>query len=89
MKNSRETIQENHDDIFKALADLTVAIRNLESRSLERDKKVDEMVAKVEQMYHVFNNGSFLVKLTKWGFATVIAIGGAYIMIRDILHAQN
>jgi hypothetical protein len=44
------------------------------------------MVAKVEEMYKVFNNGSFLVSVIKWGFGLILAIGGAYIMFKDILH---
>ncbi len=91
MPNSRETIQRNteypeqHDEIFKALGELTSAIHNLESHSMERDKKVDEMMAKVEEMYKVFNNGSFLVSVVKWGFGTVLAVGGAYLMFKQII----
>ena len=94
MPNSRETEKLNieiqrHDEIFQALADLTAAVRNLEVHSMERDKKVDEMYTKVEEMYKVFNNGSFLVKVTQWGFGLLLALGGAYLMIKSIIHGQN
>ena len=42
---------EQHDEIYRALGELTQVCRNLEAHSMERDKKVDEMVAKVEDMY--------------------------------------
>jgi hypothetical protein len=80
----RENYQ--HEEIYQALSELTQVCRNLETRVMERDKKVDEMVAKVEEMYKVFNNGSFLVSVIKWGFGLILAIGGAYIMFKDILH---
>lgn len=57
--------------------------------SRDRDIKVDAMVAKVDEMYKVFNNGTFLVSVAKWGFGIAIALGGAYIMFKDILHGQN
>jgi len=79
----RENYQ--HEEIYKALNELTQVCRNLENHSMERDKKVDEMVRKVEEMYKVFNNGSFLVTVIKWSFGTVLAVGGAYLMFKDIL----
>lgn len=87
MPNSRETEKLNieiqrHDEIFQALADLTAAVRNLEVHSMERDKKVDEM-------YSVFNNGKFLTQVVKWGFGTLLAMGGAYLMVKSIIHEQN
>ncbi len=57
--------------------------------SRERDIKVDAMVAKVDEMYKVFNNGSFLVKVIQWGFGLLLALGGAYLMIKSIIHGQN
>ena len=77
---------ENHKEIRIALETLTQVCRNLENHSLERDKKVDEMVAKVEEMYKVFNNGSFLISVVKWSFGLTLAIGGAYLMIKEILY---
>lgn len=77
---------ENHREIKIALDALTQVCRNLENHSLERDKKVDEMVAKVEEMYKVFNNGSFLISVIKWTFGLTLAIGGAYLMIKEILY---
>ena len=94
MKDVRENEQLNteiqrHDELFKALAELTVAIRAAEDRANVRDKKVDEIHTKVEEMYKVFNNGSFLVKVTQWGFGLLLALGGAYLMIKSIIHGQN
>lgn len=57
--------------------------------SRERDIKVDAMVEKVEEMYKVFNNGTFLVSVIKWGFGLVLAVGGGYLMFKQILHGQN
>lgn len=76
---------QQRDEIYIALGELTQVCRNLEAHSMERDKKVDEMVAKVEDMYKVFNNGSFLVTVIKWIFGTILAIGGGYLMVREII----
>lgn len=76
---------EQHDGIYRALGELTQVCRNLEAHSMERDKKVDEMIAKVEDMYKVFNNGSFLVTVIKWIFGTILAVGGGYLMVREII----
>lgn len=57
--------------------------------SRERDIKVDEMVARVDEMYRVFNNGSFLVTIVKWGFGVMLALGGAYLMFKQIINGQN
>lgn len=94
MPNSRETDQlnietERHDELYKAIAELTIAVKASEERANIRDKKVDEMYTKVEEMYKVFNNGSFLVKVTQWGFGLLLALGGAYLMIKSIIHGQN
>lgn len=81
----RELMQhEQHVEIYQALGELTQVCRNLEIHSIERDKKVDEMMSKVEEMYKVFNNGSFLVRVVQWGFGLTLAIGGAYIMFKQI-----
>jgi hypothetical protein len=94
MKNSRESEQlnietERHDELYKAIAELTIVVRSAEDRANIRDKKVDEMYTKVEEMYKVFNNGSFLVKVTQWGFGLLLALGGAYLMIKSIINGQN
>ena len=65
------------------------AFEMLLEHSKERDIKVDAMVAKVDEMYKVFNNGTFLVSVIKWGFGLLLALGGAYLMIKSIIHGQN
>lgn len=76
----------NHKEIHIALETLTQVCRNLESHSMERDKKVDLMVEKVEEMYQVFNNGTFLVSVIKWGFGSILAIGGGYLLFKQVIH---
>lgn len=87
MKDVRENEQLNtellrHDEIFKALAGLTAAVCNLESHSMERDKKVDEM-------YDYFIRGSTVVWFIKWIFGTAVAIGGMVLMVKAIINGQN
>lgn len=74
----RETLHAQSDWMDKLL-----------QHSAERDVKVDAMVAKVDEMYKVFNNGTFLVSVIKWGFGLVLAVGGGYLMFKQILHGQN
>lgn len=57
--------------------------------SKERDIKVDAMIEKVEEMYKVFNNGTFLVSVIKWFFGLLLAIGGGYLMFKQILYGQG
>lgn len=40
---------------------------------------------KVDEMYLFYSNGKFTVKLIKWIFYTLVAIGGAFVMIKTIL----
>lgn len=61
---------------------LNSILEMLIKHSEERDKKVDEM-------YSVFNNGRFLTSVVKWGFGTLLALGGAYLMVKSIIHGQN
>lgn len=61
---------------------LNTILEMLIKHSEERDKKVDEM-------YSVFSNGRFLTSVVKWGFGTLLALGGAYLMIKSIIHGQN
>lgn len=84
MENTNE-----HKEMKKELELFRVAFQKLLDHSEQRDIKVDAMVKKVDDMYEVFNNGTFLVTVTKWIFGLTIASGGFYIMIRDIIHAQN
>ena len=85
-----------HDFMKRELERFAQSFEMLLEHSKERDhkvdamvEKVDEMYTKVEEMYKVFNNGSFLVKVTQWGFGLLLALGGAYLMIKSIIHGQN
>lgn len=89
MPNSRETIQINNEDHIRReiemqeeLKRLNATLEELLKHSEERDKKVDEM-------YEVFNNGRFLTSVVKWGFGLLLALGGAYLMVKSIINAQN
>lgn len=78
-----------HDFMKRELERLAQSFEMLLEHSKERDIKVDEMVARVDEMYKVFNNGTFLVSVVKWFFGLLLALGGGYIMFKDILHGQN
>lgn len=90
MKNSRETEQLNieiqrHDEIFQALADLTAAVKSLESKMKE-----------FEPAMEYINKGSvvakFLLSLVKLSAATVVGAGGvagAWMVIRSFIHGSN
>lgn len=87
--NSRETIQINNEnhirreiEMQEELKRLNATLEELLKHSEERDKKVDEM-------YEVFNNGRFLTTVVKWGFGLLLALGGAYLMVKSIINAQN
>lgn len=89
MPNSRETIQINNEnhirreiEMQEELKRLNATLEELLKHSEERDKKVDEM-------YEVFNNGRFLTTVVKWGFGLLLALGGAYLMVKSIINAQN
>jgi len=89
MPNSRETIQINNEnhirreiEMQEELKRLNATLEELLKHSEERDKKVDEM-------YEVFNNGRFLTSVVKWGFGLLLALGGAYLMVKSIINAQN
>lgn len=89
MPNSRETIQINNEDHIRReiemqeeLKRLNATLEELLKHSEDRDKKVDEM-------YEVFNNGRFLTSVIKWGFGLLLALGGAYLMVKSIINAQN
>lgn len=85
---SKENNKE-HELMKEELEKFRASFEMLLEHSRERDIKVDAMVAKVDEMYKVFNNGSFLVKVTQWGFGLLLALGGAYLMIKSIIHGQN
>jgi hypothetical protein len=78
-----------HELMKEELEKFRAAFEMLLEHSKERDVKVDAMVAKVDEMYKVFNNGTFLVSVVKWGFGLVLAVGGGYLMFKQILHGQN
>lgn len=88
--NSRETEKlnneiERHDEIFKALAELTSAVRSLEKQVKEFEPAMDYI-----------NKGSiiakFLLFIIKWASGAVVTMGavaGAWIVIKAMFHAQN
>ena len=84
---NNETVE--HEIMKEELRRFAQSFEMLLEHSKERDVKVDEMVAKVDEMYKVFNNGTFLVSVIKWGFGLLLAVGGGYIMFKDIIHGQN
>ena len=81
--------QLEHDFMKRELERFAQSFEMLLEHSKERDVKVDEMVARVDEMYKVFNNGTFLVSIVKWFFGLLLALGGGYIMFKDIIHGQN
>jgi len=86
MQNSEKI---EHDLMKEELQKLRQSFEMLLEHSRDRDQKVDAMVEKVEEMYKVFNNGTFLVSVIKWGFGLLLAVGGGYLMFKQILHGQN
>lgn len=78
-----------HELMKEELEKFRAAFEMLLEHSRERDVKVDEMVEKVEEMYKVFNNGTFLVSVIKWGFGLLLAVGGGYLMFKQIINGQN
>ncbi len=84
---NNETVE--HEIMKEELRRFRESFEMLLEHSRERDVKVDQMVAKVDEMYKVFNNGTFLVSVIKWGFGLLLAVGGGYIMFKDIIHGQN
>ena len=84
---NNETVE--HEIMKEELRRFAQSFEMLLEHSKERDVKVDEMVAKVDEMYKVFNNGTFLVSVIKWFFGLLLAVGGGYIMFKDIIHGQN
>jgi hypothetical protein len=61
----------------KRVADL---IEKMMEHSRERDIKLDEM-------YESFTTGREGIRILKWVFGLSIAVGGAYLMIKQIIHA--
>lgn len=86
MPNNEEI---EHAIMKEELERFRASFEMLLQHSRERDIKVDAMVAKVEEMYKVFNNGTFLVSVIKWGFGLLLAVGGGYLMFKQIIHGQN
>lgn len=86
MPNSEQL---EHDFMKRELERFAQSFEMLLEHSKERDVKVDEMVARVDEMYKVFNNGTFLVSIVKWFFGLLLAVGGGYLMFKQILHGQN
>jgi len=86
MQNSEKI---EHDLMKEELQKFRQSFELLLEHSRDRDVKVDAMVEKVEEMYKVFNNGTFLVSVIKWFFGLLLAVGGGYLMFKQIIHGQN
>lgn len=81
--------KDEHNMMKEELQKFRQSFEMLLEHSKERDIKVDAMVEKVEEMYKVFNNGTFLVSVIKWFFGLLLAVGGGYMMFKQILYGQN
>jgi len=46
-----------------------------------------EISTKVDEMYSFYLNGSIGVKIAKWTFAFLMAIGAGYLMLKSIIKA--
>lgn len=89
MPNSRETIQINNEDHIRREIEMQEELKRLNATLGELLKHSEERDKKVDEMYEVFNNGRFLTSVIKWGFGLLLALGGAYLMVKSILNAQN
>lgn len=80
------------EELERFRASFEMLLQHSRERDVKVDaivEKIDAIVAKVDEMYKVFNNGSFLVKVIQWGFGLLLALGGAYLMIKSIIHGQS
>ena len=89
MPNSRETIQINNEDHIRREIEMQEELKRLNATLEELLKHSEERDKKVNEMYEVFNNGRFLTSVVKWGFGLLLALGGAYLMVKSIINAQN
>jgi len=64
-------------------SEITEIIRRLDIIS----KQQEEISIKVDEMYSFYLNGSVGVKIAKWTFAFLMAIGAAYLMAKSIIKA--
>lgn len=78
---SPETL-ERFEKLDQCLQELTFAIRSLESHSIERGKKVDEM-------YEYFIRGGNVVWFIKWIFGTAATVGGLIVLYKSIINNDN
>jgi hypothetical protein len=81
--------EKEHNMMKEELERFRTSFEMLLEHSRDRDIKVDQMVARVDEMYKVFNNGTFLVTVVKWFFGLLLAAGGAYLMFKNIFYGQN
>lgn len=79
-KNNIENIR--HDELFKAIGELTKSMENLQTEFLQVKRSVD-------RFNEWTNNGSFLFKVVLGIGSLGMFMGGAYLMVRQILHGQN
>lgn len=59
-------------------ARVATALERLEEHSKCRDTKIDEM-------YTVFHDGKVATRIAKWAFALMIALGGAVLLVKQII----
>jgi len=64
-------------------SEITEIIRRLDIIS----KQQEETLIKVDEMYSFYLNGSIGVKIAKWTFAFLMAIGAGYLMVKSIIKA--
>ena len=64
-------------------SEITEIIRRLDIIS----KQQEETLIKVDEMYSFYLNGSIGVKIAKWTFGFLMAIGAGYLMLKSIIKA--
>lgn len=73
-----EQHKEEINDMRHSIEKLALCIEEMKKNSDINHQKVDEM-------FTLYKNGSFLITVLKWVFATILAIGGAYLMFKQII----
>lgn len=66
-----------HDEMKVELEKFRLAFQELLDHSKERDIKVDEM-------YQLYKSGGMVITILKWVFTLVMALGGAYLLLKQI-----
>ena len=78
-------------------SEITEIIRRLDIISKQQEEIVDKqkdlektqgaILVQVTEMYSFYLNGSIGVKIAKWTFAFLMAIGAGYLMVKSIIKA--